>query len=223
MDNLYNDSNNFNLTNALQLLLVANAERDSLNNLMVKRSALKTLIAPLFLLAALGVILYFIISNDASLMYLIYVAAPLGLVLFVLLFINAAKGTYVIKVSNIEITKKYLFKRKISINYPYIESVKILMPRTDNAGSYSEPALSFMKMSLVIKSSKAVVIVPVFIKGFVEFYKVFKENFPDGSKNVLKVISQIFMKFGIDLENGMVSNQNPNHENFDEQSPFEGF
>ena len=221
---MYNNYGNLdNINSFFRLFLFADAEHDTLNNLVCRRSALKTLLAPAFLLLMLGISLYFIIINDLNLIYLVYIVIPFGLILFLSFFFNVAKSTYVIKVSENQISKKYLFRRKISINYTDIESAEIVMPKAGNQELYNAPDLSFVKMSIAIKSLKEIIVIPVFIKGFIEFYKVFKKNFQNvQSQNVLKDITLNFMRAGIDLETETIRTPNQNHGGF-ASSPFEGF
>lgn len=224
MNNFYNQ-NNFNVNNFLQCLVLADAERDNANNLVYKRSSLKTLLTPGFFLLALVIIsAYFLFEEGFKLVNLIIIITPV--ILFIFFFLNAAKTTYIVKVSQTGISKKFLLKRNAVIDYTNIESVQILIPlkfvHNLQASNILGESAAIIGMSLKITSQNKTIVMPVTIKGFVDFYKIFKESFPGGeAQEVLKQIALSYHQTGIDLEQRKVIEKPGSY--MSNSSPFEGF
>lgn len=230
MSGFYNpdnfNRNNYNPNNVLQYLSLADAERDDFNNLIYKKSSIKSFYTPaFFLIIALATSFFIIFSEEFKILNLIYFILPLALLIF--FFANAVKGTYTIKVSDSEISKKFLLGKKVTINYKDIETAEILTPKTNKdfmaLNSLNGPSINIIGTSLIIKSARKTIKMPITVKGFSEFYKIFLENFPnEESRQMLKKIALSYLLIGIDLEQRKVvsNNNDPFNPNI---SPFEGF
>ena len=205
----------FNPNNILQYMSLAEAKRGKDQNLFHKVSSMNDMRVPVVFLGIDMIIsLIFILLDELNwLDFIFYITIPIALC--ILFFFYTANKTYTIKVSNKAVSKKFLLKRAISINYNDIDMACAIIPNINNvylvSNQLNNSAITIMGMSLLIKSQNNEIVLPVGkIKGFAEYYKIFRLNFPnENSQQALRDIALAYIQIGVDLENKIVVTPDP--------------